>query len=318
MGGATRVILALRLRLIDYEDEYESPLLATSGGHAVFSDKMRVFSFSTGVSWRWRMAAAFVAVFLTYTNLGIAADPGPEAPTAPLWMRYPAISPDGKTIAFSFEGHLFTVPVTGGTAQALTAGPAHDTCPVWSPDGKFIAFASDRYGHYDVFLVSVDGGPARRLTAYSTDHLPTSFTPDGKYVLANAWRQPSVKSTFFPTRRLPQLYKISVEGGRAAEMILTTPALHAVFDQAGQRMLYEDQKAYEDLWRKHNTTSFAHDVWLYDTRTGDHTKLTSFAGEDRNPVWSPDEGSVYYLSEESGSFNVWKFTLNGTTPGTPQ
>ncbi|MBV8587850.1 MAG: PD40 domain-containing protein, partial [Verrucomicrobia bacterium] len=153
---------------------------------------------------------------------------------------------------------------------------------------------------------------------YSTDHLPTSFTPDGKYVLANAWRQPSVKSTFFPTKRLPQLYKISVEEGRAAEMILTTPALHAVFDQAGQRMLYEDQKAYEDLWRKHNTTSFAHDVWLYDTKTGDHTKLTSFAGEDRNPVWSPDEGSVYYLSEESGSFNVWKFTLNGTTPGTPQ
>jgi Tol biopolymer transport system component/C-terminal processing protease CtpA/Prc len=279
---------------------------------------MLVFTFSSSFTRRWRVAAACAAAFLAFANLGIAADPRSEAPSAPLWMRYPAISPDGKTIAFSFEGHLFTVPVTGGTAQALTAGPAHDTSPVWSPDGKFIAFASDRYGHYDVFLLSIDGGPARRLTAYSSDHLPTSFTPDGKYVLANAWRQPSVKSTLFPTRRLPQLYKISIEGGLAPEMLLTMPGLHAVFDQAGQRLLYEDQKAYEDIWRKHNTTSFAHDVWLYDPKTGNHTKLTNFPGEDRNPVWSTDEGSVYYLSEQSGSFNVWKFTLNGTQPGTPQ
>src|SRR5580704_14434189 len=70
----------------------------------------------------------------------------------PLWLRYPALSPDGKTIAFSFQGHLFLVPAEGGLAQPLTAGPAHDTAPVWSSDNKLIAFASDRYGHYDVYL----------------------------------------------------------------------------------------------------------------------------------------------------------------------
>lgn len=43
---------------------------------------------------------------------------------------------------------------------------------------------------------------------------------------------------------------------------------------------------------------------------GVHRQLTTFAGEDRNPVWSPDERSVYYLSEKSGSFNVWKMPLN--------
>ncbi|SRR5258708_2668548 len=64
-------------------------------------------------------------------------------PSAPLWLRYPVISPDGKSIAFSFEGHLFIVPSAGGVAQPLTVGPAHDTAPVctivfhWLPDFLF-------------------------------------------------------------------------------------------------------------------------------------------------------------------------------------
>src|ERR1700726_922664 len=170
--------------------------------------------------------------------------------SAPLWLRYPTISPDGKSIAFSFEGHLFIVPSTGGTALPLTAGPAHDTAPVWSSDGKLIAFASDRYGHYNVFLVSVEGGPTRRLTSYSTDEIPSGFTPDGKYVVFGAHRMQSAKSSqlpmgalipeVIPTLSLPEFYKVSTEEGHEPEMILTTPALNAQFDRGGQRLLYED------------------------------------------------------------------------------
>ena len=62
----------------------------------------------------------------------------------PLWLRYPAISPDGKTIVFSYQGDLYKVSSGGGQANPLTLHEAYDYMPVWSRDGKWIAFASDR------------------------------------------------------------------------------------------------------------------------------------------------------------------------------
>lgn len=76
----------------------------------------------------------------------------------PLWMRYPAISPNGETIAFTYKGDIYTVPANGGKATQLTTHPAHDTRPVWSPDGSKIAFASDRNGNFDIFVMDKEGG----------------------------------------------------------------------------------------------------------------------------------------------------------------
>ena len=53
----------------------------------------------------------------------------------PLWLRFPSISPDGKTIAFSYKGDIYTVPAAGGKATAITTNPAYDANPIWSPDG---------------------------------------------------------------------------------------------------------------------------------------------------------------------------------------
>ena len=87
----------------------------------------------------------------------------------PLWMRYPAISPNGETIAFTYKGDIYTVPANGGKATQLTTHPAHDTRPVWSPDGSKIAFTSDRNGNFDIFVMDKEGGSPKQLTTHSAN-----------------------------------------------------------------------------------------------------------------------------------------------------
>ena len=254
----------------------------------------------------WRRGARVFAIGMI---LAAAAALSASAAEKISWLRYPAISPDGKTVVFSFRGDLWKVSASGGAATPLTTNPAHDTMPVWSPDGTKIAFASDRYGNYDVFVMPAEGGEAKRLTFHSADETPTSFTPDGKAVLYSAAILDAASNVQFPTGAQPELYKVSVEGGRP-EQILTTPAMYAVFDRAQKRLAYSDQKGYEMEWRKHDKSAFARDVWIWDVASGKHTRLTAFGHDDRQPVWSPDEKSLYYLSEQGGSFNVWKLDLD--------
>ncbi len=228
----------------------------------------------------------------------------------PLWMRYPAISPDGKMIAFSFQGDLFIVSSAGGEAKHLTIHQAYDYMPVWSPDGKMIAFASDRYGNFDIYTIPVEGGTPKRLTYYSGTEYPNSFTPDGSSVVFSASIQDVSKNAQFPSGVLSELYSVPVEGG-GIKQILSTTAEKAVYDKSMERIIYHDRKGYENSWRKHHTSSVTRDIWVYDTETGKHIKLTTFAGEDRNPAFSPDEKSIYYLSEKSGSFNIYNLPLSG-------
>src|SRR5215510_6873815 len=94
----------------------------------------------------------------------------------PLWLRYPAISPDGGTIAFAYKGDIYSVPASGGVAAPLTIGEAYDFGPVWSHDGRSIAFASDRYGNFDVYVMPSTGGEAQRLTFHSNRETPWTFT----------------------------------------------------------------------------------------------------------------------------------------------
>lgn len=222
-----------------------------------------------------------------------------------LWMRYPAISPDGQTIAFEYKGDIYTVPVSGGSASPLTIHEAYDYMPVWSPDGRSIAFASDRSGNMDIYLISSYGGTPKRMTYYSNGESPSAFTPDGQNVIFSGVRMDLNTSMSFPTGALPELYSVSIDGG-PVKQILTSTCEDAVTDKSGNRILFHDRKGYEDKWRKHHTSSFARDVWCYDKTNESFTKLTDYIGEDRNPVFSPDENTVYYLSERSGTFNVWK------------
>ena len=72
------------------------------------------------------------------------------------WMSLD-VSPDGQTIVFDLMGDLYTMPVTGGKATALTKGLAYDVHPRYSPDGKRLLFISDRNGADNVWYFDFEG-----------------------------------------------------------------------------------------------------------------------------------------------------------------
>jgi Tol biopolymer transport system component/C-terminal processing protease CtpA/Prc len=226
----------------------------------------------------------------------------------PLWLRYPSLSPDGSQVAFTYKGDIYVAPVTGGTARQLTMHEARDYMPVWSPDGKQIAFASDRFGNFDIYTMAVSGGNAVRLTTFSGSESPYSFTPDGKYIVFGAKMQAPAQSAAFPHRSMAELYQIAVTGGRP-EQILATSAENICFARDGKSFVFQDKKGGEDVWRKHHTSSVTRDIWRYDLTDKRYTPLIQDAGEDTYPVLSPDNTTVYFLSERSGTYNVHAFPL---------
>lgn len=226
----------------------------------------------------------------------------------PLWMRYPSISPDGSKIAFSFQGDIWIVNADGGQARHLTTHESYDYEPVWSNDGSKIAFASDRFGNFDIFVVNAEGGIPERLTFYSGKEIPSTFSPDDQSIIFSATIQDDKDNVQFPSGRLSELYSVPVNGGKISQ-ILTTPAEGAKYNKAGDKIIYYDVKGYEDNWRKHHTSSVTRDIWVYDTNTKKHNKVSVYEGEDRYPVFINDN-DIYYLSEKFGnSFNVVKSSI---------
>ncbi|WP_297093746.1 S41 family peptidase [uncultured Draconibacterium sp.] len=226
----------------------------------------------------------------------------------PLWLRYPAISPDGSTILFNYKGDIYKVSSSGGMAIPLTLSESYEYSAVWSKDGETIAFASDRYGNFDIFKMPAKGGEAKRLTFHSTNEKPSSFSINNSEIVFTALRQDLHTNVQFPTGVMPELYSVPVTGGRIKQ-IVTTPAHDATFSPDGNKIIFHDQKGYENDWRKHHTSSVTRDIWVYDIVNKSYKQLSHFNGEDRNPVFY-DNDKFYYLSEESGSFNIHKSSLS--------
>jgi len=235
----------------------------------------------------------------------------PAAAQAASWMRYPALSPDGQTIVFTYMGDLYRVAASGGAATPLTTHPAHDYMPIWSRDGRQIAFASDRHGNFDIFVIPAAGGEARRLTFHSAPEYPYTWTPDNRAVVFGAARMDVAANRLYPIGSQPELYQVAAAGGRP-EQILTSPAEEVSVSRDGRYILYQDHKGRENPWRKHHTSGVTRDIWLYDRQANSHRQVTTFNGEDRTPVLSADATSFHYLSERSGTFNVHRMNLDGT------
>ena len=235
-----------------------------------------------------------------------------KAQETPLWMRYAAISPDGSQVVFSYKGDLYKVSSTGGDAIPLTLHEARDFNPVWSHDGKQIAFASNRYGNFDVFVIPASGGKATRLTHHSAWDMPSDFSKDNKTVLFTSSRLDEAKNQQFPSSVLAELYEVPIDGGRVNQ-VLTTPAHDAKYSPDFSKIIFHDRKGYENDFRKHHTSSVTRDIWIYDLEKKNYEQIESFNGEDRNPIFSSDGKSYYFLSEQNGSFNIFKNEIGKST-----
>lgn len=96
------------------------------------------------------------------------------------YYQYPDIHQN--TIVFSAEGDIWKVSIEGGLAQRLTTHAEEERYPVISPDGKTIAYSASYEGPTEVYTLPIDGGLTTRWTYESEGSIVTSWTPDGKIV----------------------------------------------------------------------------------------------------------------------------------------
>lgn len=259
-----------------------------------------------------------------------------SADNSALWLRKNAISPDGTQIAFAYQGDIFVVSAQGGIARQLTTHSAYESDPLWSADGKYIIFSSFREGSKDIYRTTAQGGAPQRISCYAGNETPLAVLPSGEILFkANIQIDPLYRG--FPNTE--QLYSIPLQGGRVRH-ISSLPIMGISVSSQGT-VIYEDYKGVEDALRKHHTSSVTRDIWMYQSANaqagasgepstnsgssepgtssntrfsidsnGSFTKLSTFAGEDRNPVFAADGRSYYFLSEQSGSLNIYKSSID--------
>ena len=152
-----------------------------------------------------------------------------------------------------------------------------------------------------------NGGVPKRLTTSSNNETPMAFS-DNSHVLFTSAIMPTSKSIFFASGIFPQTYEVGTDASRPRLYSPITMCDASV--KSNGDILYHDVKGYEDNFRKHHRSPVTRDIWLYSK--GNYTKLTDFNGEDRTPVWAGNSNTYYYLSEEDGTFNVYKRNIDGS------
>ena len=238
------------------------------------------------------------------------------AAMTPSWIRHNSISPDGKTLAFSYKGDIWTVPSTGGEATQITSNQAYDSEPLWTRDSQNIIFTSHREGSKDIYLTSISGGVPKRLTALPGNETPLAVLEDGSILFS--WYNGSVESeSYGDFPGTAQLYRTDISG--SAPSLVTSLPIMAMSVNSDGSVIYEDYKGYEDPLRKHHTSSVTRDIWSYTPATGEKgissqgsfIKLSDYRGEDRNPVFAADGDRFYYLSERDGKCsNIYRSSLS--------
>jgi len=267
------------------------------------------------------LAGALLAAPLTFAPFSAAAAQAPAGPGGP-GARPPAplplaaarkatftategtwisldVSPDGKTIVFDLLGDIYTMPITGGTATALTSGMSFDAQPRFSPDGKRIAYISDKSGGDNVWLMSLDRADSLQLTQGNGNlYLSPDWSPDGQYV---------VVSRSGGLGGVARLYLLHVD--RRSPLTLlpagTLKTVGAAFSPDGKKVWYAGR--FGD-WQ-YNALFPQYQLYVYDRETNRNTLMTNRYGSGFRPAISPDGKWLVYGTREDTATGLRKRNL---------
>ena len=233
---------------------------------------------------------AFILLFLFTNTLVSQSNP---------LINDPSISPDGRTIAFNYQGDIWTSSINGTNLKRLTIHEGYDTNPVWNSDGTTIAFQSNRFGNNDVFTISNKGGVPKRITYHSANDIVTDFTNNNNIIF-------STSRNFVQIEREPEIHNISASGGTPIRL-LSAVGFDAVLSPNNKFIAFTrgscriEREAYRGPANR--------DIWLYDIEKDIYQQLTTYNGQDLAPQWA-DNKTIYFQSARSGKYNVHKLILN--------
>lgn len=224
------------------------------------------------------------------------------------FLYQPAPSPDGSEIAFVSAGEIWVVAATGGDAHLLVSHEADESRPLYSPDGTQLAFVSNRNGDDDIYVLTLATGDVRRLTYGDSGEELDAWSPDGKWIyFADGRGDPGGH---------PDVWRVASEGGTPLRVLADryAPEFHAAVSPDGRTLAFAGtaRMAQSQWWRHGHSHIDESEIWLATVAgTPRYTQLSESGSKNVSPMWSADGRDVVYVSDRSGSENLWIQSADG-------